>query len=90
MEDEPDFSDAIEMHNEYTKNMNENIVYREPNAAAQSIGINAKFLARLTGSVLILQAKRDEEVRVPPRKTNIGLQLKPRNQVTAEPHYSIK
>lgn len=90
MEDEPDFSEAIKIHNEYTKNANESIIYREPNAAAQSIGINAKFLARLTGSVLIFQARRDEQVRVSPRKINIGLQLKPRNQVTAEPHYPIK
>lgn len=81
MEDEPDFSDAVECHLEYTKNASEKIIYRESAAAAQSIGISAKFLARLTGNVLVIMAKRDGEVPASPRKVNIGLQLKPRIQV---------
>lgn len=83
MEDEPDFSNAIEIHNELTKNASDKIIYRESTAAAQSIGINAKFLARLTGNVIVFMAKRerDADAQTSARKINIGLQLKPRNQV---------
>lgn len=83
MEDEPDFSNAIEIHNELTTNANNKTIYRESTAAAQSIGINAKFLARLTGNVIVFMATRERNAEVPTsvRKINIGLQLKPRNQV---------
>lgn len=81
MEDEPDFSNAIEIHSKHTKNANGKMIYRESVAAAQSIGINAKFLARLTGNVLVFMTKRGDESQIASRKINIGLQLKPRNQV---------
>lgn len=81
MEDEPDFSDAIGIYNEHTKHANEKIVYREPMVAAQSIGIGAKSLAQLTGNVFVFMTKRGEKATKSPRKINIGLQLKPRNQV---------
>lgn len=81
-EKEPDFTDAIETYEKSTKDESEKIVYREAAAAAQSIGISPKVLARLTGSVIVLMAKRGDSTKSSPRKNNVGLQLKPRNRVS--------
>lgn len=81
MEEEPDFSDAREIHNAFIENASEKIIYRDAIAAAQSIGANSKILSRLTGNVFVFMKQRSEETQRPPRKLNIGLQLKPRVQV---------